>query len=362
MIIKEINYPVDKLDTWSRPLFQKLCLSRFFNVEILKNLIAIRFEKFGTCSIFETYFPIWLKQDKTMIYRQQRIYKKLPSCSLGFADIISLIELFSSFHEECAVKMITDIREGSFSCQPITQESHLDKIKIFVETNFVATLEVFGSNGEYLNVDLKDVSTLRGFDIPHKVIKVKIGNSSVFEIINKKKPSVYVDLSLDFNEVKVFDLVSHASASTVNDSFYDVTGIDSTFVNGISSRLISFINKFRNFNYLINEQHAYDVLLWIIFFPLLIFYILKYQQIFIIISSKPTFIQVFLSILLLLLSLLVFRCIFNVARWLFPCQEIKDQVRKIKKTTKYVYSIAATGVIGTIAYNIIHSFYDSIAK
>ncbi len=335
-----------------------------------------------------------------MIYKQQRIVRKLPTCRFSPSDLENLIELCINIHSECIQKFKMDIEAKKFFVQNLhndnkskddipdtdEEESKQDIIKKqgteakqdtlkekktddkdnsvkkmtpiekHVIYNYLWALEVIGSNGEYLYI--QDLTKLKTTDLPFKIDKIKFNNYFSYEYINARKPSVHFEVSVDFQEVKIFDLISSPTESTTNDSFVEVTGLDQTMVIGLTGRFESFFKKYETYNSLVNIQNIYDIILWFVFVPILSIYLVKYQDLIPeVLRNSSTFVQVVLAISSLFVALLFFRFLFNVARWFFPCQELTSQVSRGRKLSKYVYSLIITTLIGGVGVNFIYWLY-----
>lgn len=293
-----------------------------------------------------------------MLYKQQRIVRRLPTCSYTISDLDGLIDICIRLHQECKIKFIDDIRSKKFSVTDLNLEDE-NQIKLHVDSNFFWMIEIHGEHGEYLNV--MDLSKLAGGDLPQRIRKVSIGNLFMYEFKTTNRPSVHFDVTIDFDTIKIFDLITLPTRSTKNESAFEVTGSNSVTVLGLAAELDKFFTKHKNLNGAVNAGNAYDILLWLVFLPLSLIYLIKYQaavpnQI----LSSPMPIQIIFSFIVFFQSLMLFRLLFNFARWFFPCQELKSQTKLWRQIAKYTYSAAVTGLIGTVAFNFIAWLIQSI--
>lgn len=282
-----------------------------------------------------------------MIYRQQSITRKIPTCAITHDEFLTLFELCKELHNRCKQKFKNDLISGSYHAGIVQEEDLIDDL---INNDFLWSLEIFGTEGEYFNSS--NPQTIEKNDFPLLISKIKFGNLFPYEYKRKQKPSIYFELSIDFKEVMIIDLLTSPTKSTDNDSFFIVAGIDSITVMGITNLLDNFFKKHSTYNNIINAENVYDLLLWLFFFPVLLIYLFKFKDAFPeIIVSAPNILQTILGIVLWFIAILVFRFLFNFARWLFPCQELITQTSKGRKVAKYIYFVTIASLIGTLVYN-----------
>lgn len=261
-------------------------------------------------------------------------------------------------HEECVTLFKNAVAAGDFFVSGINQIDH-QAIQDHVKGNFFWMIEIHGEDGKYLNV--VKIDELKNLDLPHRIRKVVFGNKGIYEFHTAKKPAIYFEVSIDFSTARILDLFSSPSRSTPNESFFEITGINSFSVLGIAAEFEAFFKKHKNINYIVNLESVYDVSLWFAFLPLTVFFLINQNSVVpekIVATSNP--LQLAFSIIVFFEILLIFRLLFNATRWFFPCQELSSQTSKKRLVAKYIFSACITGVLGTIAYNFIRWFAERL--
>lgn len=297
-----------------------------------------------------------------MLYRLHSITHKIPSGKFSLVNIRKFVDLTSKMHLDCVKQLRSDLLNGEFRCDGI-DVSDPGKVDLAISQNFQIMIEIFGEDGEYVNVlSLDEISS--EVDLPHRISKIRIGNCSIFQYnYARTKPSIYFEVVLDFNSTRIFDLISTPSRSTSNDSQIQIAGQNTTTVKGISSSLEKFFEIHKSHHAFIHAENIYDLLLWIGFFPLLLAYLYKYQsKIPEVVLSSSTLTQVITALTIFFILALSFRLIFNLGRWLFPYLEITDQTSRRRNVLKGIYSLCATAVAGSIAVHVLTFLWESLVK
>lgn len=294
-----------------------------------------------------------------MLYRQQSITHKISSCKFQLDSLGKLVDLATRLHDDCVKQLKQDLSSTQFLQKGIDHTSQAD-IDAKVDAHFKLMIEVFGIDGEYLNIlSLNEISST--VDLPHKISKVRINNASIYEFYFGNRPSVHFEVTIDFRSTRVFDLISGPSHSTFNESKSEVVGQNSTLVNGLSAHLEKFFSNFKTHHGFLHAENIYDVLLWLGFFPLLLAYLVKYQsKIPDLVTTAPVVVQVIVSLTVFFILALFFRLLFNLGRWLYPYMEITDQTRKERIALKAFYSLIVVSILGAIAVHIANFFWEAL--
>lgn len=131
----------------------------------------------------------------------------------------------------------------------------------------------------------------------------------------------------------------------------------------ISHKIPSSSFTINELNHLLHMENIYDVILWLIYFPLLLFYLYKYQShLPDIIKSSNMLPQILTGLTIFFILLLAFRLVFNLGRWLFPYMQIKNQITRERYILKAIYSLFITTVLGEIVLRFSSFFWDALIK
>lgn len=296
-----------------------------------------------------------------MFFKQHSITHRIPSCKFGIDDLVKLVALGNRVHNDCLEQFKRDVFSKTFT-QVGLDISARDKAEAIINEQFRVMIEIFGDDGEYLNVlDLQEIPSEA--EIPYKISKIRFGNASIYNFYFNNKPSTYFEVTIDFRTTKIFDLISSPTYSTSNDSLISVVGQNSTVANGISSTLEKYFRHHRARYGFIHAENIYDIVLWLFFFPLLLVYLFKFSsKIPDFVSQSPVIVQIVAALPAFFILLLTFRMAFNVGRWLFPYMEITTQTSWERTACKAIYSLIVTSLVGAIIVHFGTYFVDALVK
>ncbi len=294
------------------------------------------------------------------MYREQSIKQQLPSGTYSIDDLEELFILCLKIHQECCEKIKAEFISGNFVIDGVDGKNH-EQVEKHIKENYTWALEFLGSNGEYLSIN--DENTIERSDLPVTIKRIQFGNCFNYEFFTKRKPPVHFEVVIDFTERNALNLIAVPPLAPLKASFLKVTGLDQTMVVGIAGRIETYCRKFENYNFLINVENIYSYILWFIFSPILLTYLWLYKNSFPNdLINSPLYLQTILAILTIFFSLVFYRLIFNIAQWLFPPQELSNQIGRGRKLAKYSYSLIVAGVLGTIGYNFVSWILGRLAQ
>ena len=192
------------------------------------------------------------------------------------------------------------------------------------------------------------------FDSPRFPDKVKsLYINSALELKNSYNwtPRNHFELLLDFTKPEFINLPLSPSVSTPNASNILVTGLNSTWVNGVYHAVTGFVKIRKTHRQFFHRHSVYDLLLLCGGFPFAfgISYKLSgwinnmFGQISGILQSVA-YVYVFYF------SLILFRILFDYTRWVFPIVEYKESTNTALKHRIFLTTLAVA-VFGNFVYD-----------
>lgn len=292
-----------------------------------------------------------------MAYQEKRKRKYIPSASYTTNDLIKLIKLCSDLHAECKTQFRNDISQEKWHVLnlPHDNDAEIDKhLK-----NFELSIAVYATNGESIHIGPDEFNENHLFP---QINKVTISNLSRYEHTFKASPSAYFTLHLSFEQWHPFNLHTNPSHEGAN-STIDTFAIKGIFCDGLESQIIDFFRVHRNLNSIVHRQNIFDLLLWLVFFPsTMTIAIKKNLEISNSILKSNFLLQTLISLVLFFFLISIFRLIFNLGRWLFPYQEINNEISLPKKITKFVYSSVFLTLFGGAILHLATELWKIIEK
>jgi len=162
---------------------------------------------------------------------------------------------------------------------------------------------------------------------------------------------------LDFTKTSLLDLTSPSGEPSKNASRATVAGANATWVNGVYQEISTFFESRRTKRDWLHSSWVYDFLVIIVGFPISfeIVYLLnsrlKAAQL-----SWPEALFIAVYVYVVLVSLFVFRLVFNYARWVLPKVEGPSRAPKAR-VHRIVLGSILLGLVSNALYSLGRLFW-----
>lgn len=157
---------------------------------------------------------------------------------------------------------------------------------------------------------------------------------------------------LEFNKPKIFDLSLMPNHETPNESNIEVKGYDATWVNGVFSEIKKFIEDRSSTLSIVHNHSVYDVLLWMLGFPLSFWICFKLSvQIEDAFGGNNEFLTSALYFYAFIATLFIFRVLFHYLRWVCPLVEYRCKGNRML-VHRALFSILSIGWVGQFLYDL----------
>jgi hypothetical protein len=136
----------------------------------------------------------------------------------------------------------------------------------------------------------------------------------------------WLEVQFDFKKNQILDFSSKiADPSSKNNSYIKVQGVNETWVDGTYQAINAFLKDKQLYRDWLYSNNIYDGLLYLLFFPLVFrFAYLLGSNLKLSNLPSPLMVAIYIYIYIFIVSLYIFRCLFNYAKWLFPLIELKN--------------------------------------
>lgn len=275
--------------------------------------------------------------ESTTIFKSNIKQRKIPSCVLSIDDLRKLFEILENKASEAA-----KIEADNLQLQPpnITPEN-IENLKTYIKDIIKLNVHIFGNKGEFIAAQHKHI-----FDdgnIPEDIQKIIFNNSFLFNSIMKKMPANYFEVLVDFSKIQLLDFSTSPDRPTLNNSNITVTGNNETWVTGVYQKIVDFFEDKKVKRNWLHSKNIYLLFLYGLIFPLAfrsLFRIDTYLQPLMSNVSK-IFITAF-YIYIFILSLFIYRFLFNYARWVFTPIEFKSKDSRIRNHRRILTTVLGT--------------------
>ncbi len=153
----------------------------------------------------------------------------------------------------------------------VDQAAHDARVQELRERAFSLTVTIRGADGE--NVLGSSDSVFDDTNLPDFIQFIYFTNKTAYQhYANGAEPTNRFDVYLDFAKPALSDPNPLVSAPTPNNSNVTISGGDFEFVRAIDAIVLSRLNSHRSIFSFIHKSFAYDVILWFIAIPYILYF------------------------------------------------------------------------------------------
>ncbi|PSV99585.1 hypothetical protein C9I89_21770 [Photobacterium lipolyticum] len=241
-----------------------------------------------------------------------------------------------------------EIEVGLFEQNNQTDEQYAENIKTLRES-FLLRVTIAGKDGEELWGPIDEVFC--SVNYPEQVKSLYVDSESTLRYAHNYYPHNTFKIFFDFSKPRVFDLSLLPSTGTPNESNVEVNGYDATWVNGVFSEIKKFLDNRSSKMSFVHNHSVYDVLLWILGFPLSFWVCSKLSSTIEEAVVDNAFINSALYLYTFVATLFIFRVLFHYLRWVCPLVEYRCK-GNLMLAHRALFSILSVGWFGQFLYDI----------
>jgi hypothetical protein len=162
---------------------------------------------------------------------------------------------------------------------------------------------------------------------------------------NNLLPNNLFNVIIDLARANVLDV---GAVPTQNASAANISGLDATWANALYDELVVFFRQGRTRRGWLHLARSYDALVILVGFPLSFNIVYRLDRLIKRNVSLPEALLVALYVYAVLVALLLFRTLFNYARWAFPKLEIDAPRQHAAAVHRIAISTLALIVLGVL--------------
>lgn len=247
-----------------------------------------------------------------------------------------------------------EIEVQKFNRADQTDEQYQKNLKTLRES-FELRITVNGINGEELYGPIGEIFSSANF--PDNVKSLYLNSEHILKSAHNYYPLNSFEVFLDFSKPAIFDFSLMPNQGTPNEANYQVQGYDATLVNGVFNEITNFIKQRSSTLSTMHNHSIYDLLLWIIGFPIAFWVCFKLSfKIEKVGIDTNTFFMSAVYVYCFVASLFVFRILFHYLRWVCPLVEYRSKGSNII-AHRVVLATLLLGILGTFLADTIKALW-----
>jgi len=251
-------------------------------------------------------------------YKSITINEPLPACSVDYRVLNRLLDILIDVNKEAV-----NIDFSAFKKLENESDDDFSKRKGSLKALYQVSVTILGSKGEFIFFD--SPISLDEAKLPTVINKVIFDTGVKYNFQLKCFPPNRAKLEFDFSKARIFDLQSLPSEPTPNSSCIEVIGTNETWVCGVHKKILGLIEEHLTKGGLLHKSNVYDLLIWFLFIPITFTLIYRLENWFHTSQKLPVILTVACYFYTFLLSLNIFRILFNYSRWVLPKVELIGQ-------------------------------------
>ncbi len=274
-----------------------------------------------------------------------RLTQKVSSLSLGKDELKKLCDILQERSDRAA-----ELEIQAFTQREQSDEQY-EKNKKELKECFILHPIIVGDNGEQLTGSIENVFNSPNY--PEDVKSFFVDSEGMLRAVHNYYPRNLFKVFLDFSKPKILDFSLKPAQETPNDSNFEVQGFDTTWANGVFNEIGNYFKRKSTKLSVVHRQNVYDLLLFLLGFPLAFWACLKASTIieglfanFNSLVRNAAYLYIFIA------TLIGFRILFHYLRWVSPLVEYHSSQNTIM-VHRTVLAALSIGVFGAFIYDII---------
>jgi|WetSurMetagenome_2_1015567.scaffolds.fasta_scaffold14486_5 hypothetical protein len=269
----------------------------------------------------------------------------ISSLKLDLISLKKLVELVTEINLKAKKLEEENIRINSKDPGGnIPKEEVENYVKKILE-NYLVAIEITEFNGNY-SVWYNQDQIFKEEKFPDNIRAIRISNTNRFINRNDLFQFFRITINLDFSKSMLLNFMSNPSLATSNQSFIEIGGLDTDWVNSSLKAINDYLANRKNNKSWIHKSNVYDLFLWFIIIPLVFWNLQKVETLLDNFQKQISgSFKVFVLLYSFLIGLFVFNFIFKYARWLYPPIELSSQIGNSKKIQRLFLFLIISAII-----------------
>ena len=270
--------------------------------------------------------------------------EQITACAFSKADLQTLCEILQESSYEAADEEISHYNPIDRPPEQILAD------KESLRLGFELQVAVRGIDDKVVDGTIPVVFNSPRF--PDKVKSLYINSELHLRNLYDWFPRNRFELLLDFAKPEIFNLSLSPSISTPNASTILVSGRNETWVNGVYHAVMEFVKNRKTRRKFFHRHSVYDLLLACVSLPFAFSIASKLSGLInSLFGEHSGILKSAAYVYVVYFSLILFRILFDYARWIFPIVEYKESNGAAQKHRAILAAIVL-GILGNFIYDV----------
>lgn len=269
---------------------------------------------------------------------------QIRACCLKAEDLRRLYKILETRAREFASQAIGMLRQLSDQT-----DEQFKQVKENATSLLKLVVIVNASTGDWVSSSTDEA--LSDASLPDSIASIVYDSGFLFRGQMKIEPQNSFKVIIDFSRTQVLDLTNLWISPSSNTSSVLITGTNDTWVKAVHDDLRNFLDERATLRRWLYSRYTYDILVWTIGIPTSLAFVYHIDKWTKLTANSPGAVRIPLYVALFLLGLLIFRFLFNYAKWAFPKIE-SPSVRGWPVLHRSLLTIIWTSVVSILVESI----------
>jgi hypothetical protein len=271
---------------------------------------------------------------------------RVQPCLVSRDDLRKLYTQLDARTSEALEKHIAGLKRP-----PNVDEEAWDRTLKNLRHDAKLNITVLGANGE--QIVARSIEALSDDELPDRITVARFDSAAALQFINIT-PVHRFHVHLDFTEPPTFANYNPWAQPTPNASQIEVTGSDQTWVTGVYETIMGFFRARRRHRAWLHAQRTFNAAHWIVGFPAALWIVYRLSYYVPQLSRMHPALLGAVYAYVFLISLLIFRGVIWLFRWLFPVVEIAGSR---PKAVRGVLSLVLSSLFLALLYDVLKGIF-----
>lgn len=193
------------------------------------------------------------------------------------------------------------------------------------------------------------------------ILSVEFNSAFLFRNQVRGEPQNSFSVFLDLSRTDILDMRTLSLMPSSNTSNAQISGINTTWVNGVYGELHTFFQNRATARSWLHGRYTYDALVILLGFPASFLVVREADRFLRPLVKWPEALLVAFYVYLVLVALFGFRILFNYARWVFPKIEVTS-THQPGVLHKSILVMVAAAVVSWVVESVLTVFTHGLSK
>lgn len=269
-------------------------------------------------------------------------------CHMSLESLRDVYRELSDINREFGKRIIADLQPN----ENMTEKEWADRKVFLLDDAFRLTVTIIGHQDQQVYAEGPDIFSSQ--NLPKHIKKIFFTNITAYRRhAGGDEPRNQFQVMLDFDKPELLDPNPLVSSATPNESSVSIRADDISFFRAVQHVVNAKLLSQRSWHRFLHKNFAYDLGIWILAFPIGLYFSTYYMDKLFPIGSRLSSFRPAFFVYTTGMALLMYRFLSSYAKWAFPVNVLTDN-----KDRSLRHRLALGAFAAWLFYNIADTLYE----